>query len=154
MPTLWFYCDESYDSKAPRRHVRPSAGKRSRSLAGGFLPGDSRGRREAQEARRAAQRGALHAGGARGAEGEHGRVRVELDLPANSTPEGGGMLKRWRWRYWQRPGQQLPLVPVINEERRGRRDRARGSARAFQPAHPELGLGVRGFRAQRFRGRP
>jgi predicted phage terminase large subunit-like protein len=34
----------------------------------------------------------------------------------NPTPEGGGMLKRHRWRYWQYPGQQLPPVAVVNDK--------------------------------------
>jgi predicted phage terminase large subunit-like protein len=33
----------------------------------------------------------------------------------NPTPEGGGMLKRHKWRYWCHPGQQLPPVTVLNE---------------------------------------
>jgi predicted phage terminase large subunit-like protein len=33
----------------------------------------------------------------------------------NPTPEGGGMPKRHRWRYWQPPGRQLPPVTVLNE---------------------------------------
>ena len=33
----------------------------------------------------------------------------------NPTPEGGGMLKRHRWRYWQYPNQQLAPVAVVNE---------------------------------------
>ena len=34
----------------------------------------------------------------------------------NPTPEGGGMLKRHKWRYWQHPGQQLPPVAVVNDK--------------------------------------
>jgi predicted phage terminase large subunit-like protein len=33
----------------------------------------------------------------------------------NPTPEGGGMLKRHKWRYWCHLGQQLPPVTVLNE---------------------------------------